>query len=240
MDNLTILALAPGIFLMMYFFKKDHHEPEPPGKVLAVMGLGALSAIPAVILELVGGKMLPQEGGLLALALHMFVVVGLSEELCKLAVVRYEIYHDPELDEPFDGIVYCVAASLGFAILENLLYVLEGGYVVGVLRAVLSVPAHALFAVFMGYYVGLSKFAPTVAERRKLVLKGLAVATFSHGLYDFVLSVQVPLVQLTVLPLMGIFWAVGLAKVRKHLLISPHAAPNQPPPLPSELPPPLP
>lgn len=217
---------------MIYFFKKDRHEPEPPGKVLAMMGLGALSAIPAVLLELVGAQLLPPEGGLLALAMHMFLVVGLSEEVCKLAVVRYKIYHDPELDEPFDGIVYCVAASLGFAILENVLYVLEGGYVVGVLRAMLSVPAHALFAVFMGYYVGLSKFAPSTPERQKLVLKGLAAATFSHGLYDFVLTVQIPLVQVTVLPLMGIFWAVALAKVRKHLLISPHAALNQPPPLP--------
>lgn len=219
-----LLAVAPGVLLMGYFFRRDKHEPEPPGKVLKVMLWGALAAIPAVVLELLGAAIVPKFGGLVDLAIEMFVVVAFSEELCKLWVVKRKVYNDPELDEPFDGIVYCVAASLGFAILENVLYVLEGGMVVGVLRAVLSIPAHALFAVFMGYYVGLSKFASTSGQRRILLWKGLLVATASHGLYDFVLSVDIPTVQLTVLPLMGVFWAVGLAKVRKHLAVSPHLA----------------
>ena len=220
-----LLAVAPGIFLMAYFFKRDRHEPEPPKKVIKVMFWGALCAIPAVIMELVAMAAVPTiDGGLVDLAVQMFLIVALSEELCKYWVVKYKIYHDPELDEPFDGIVYCVAASLGFAIFENILYVIEGGFVVGLLRAVMSIPAHALFAVFMGYYLGLSKFAPDEATRRSLLRKGLFVAVFSHGLYDFVLSVQIPMVQLTVLPLMGVFWAVGLAQVRKHLLISPHTA----------------
>lgn len=233
-DFLILLAVAPGILLMAYFFRRDQHEPEPPRKVFKVMLFGALAAIPAVIMELVGEKLMPSidNGGVADIAVKMFLIVALSEELCKLGVVKWVIYHDPEMDEPFDGIVYCVAASLGFAILENILYVLQGGVVIGIMRALLSIPAHALFAVFMGFYVGLSKFAPTPAKRRALIWRGLYVATFSHGLYDFVLSVPYPLVQLTVLPLMGAFWAIGLAKVRKHLVVSPHAPEHQPPPLP--------
>jgi RsiW-degrading membrane proteinase PrsW (M82 family) len=91
----------------------------------------------------------------------------------------------PSFNEVYDGILYSVAASLGFATLENIMYVvMGGGYGVALLRALLSVPGHALWGVIMGYYVGRARFAPA-QQRGGLVLHGVGLAVFWHGLYDF-------------------------------------------------------
>jgi RsiW-degrading membrane proteinase PrsW (M82 family) len=224
-DMLLALAVAPGAGLMYYFYKRDEHEPEPRNKVLKVMGWGAAVSVVAIIVELIlmsAFEPMAEPGSVLAVFLHAFVVAATVEELCKYWVVRATIYKDPEFDEPYDGVVYCVAASLGFAIVENILYVANGGFGVGIIRAILSVPAHALFGVFMGYYLGRSKFAPP-GERTKYHLMGLAIAIFAHGAYDYVLMSGKPLLIITVLPMMGVFWALGLWKVKKLVNESPFA-----------------
>lgn len=231
-NPLLALAVTPGLLLMLYFYKKDRHEPEPTKLVLKIMAWGAVSIIPAVFLELAMEPFLLSLTGLgkkgfLWLAIRAFIVIALSEEYCKYLVVKKKIYDDPELDEPYDGIVYCVAASLGFAIAENILYVLQGGFSVGIMRAFLSMPAHAFFAVFMGYYVGRSKFTEDPVQARRYRLIGLTVATLAHGLYDFVLFTQVPAIILTVFPMMGAFWAIALWKIRKSVASSPHAKPTE-------------
>lgn len=231
-DSLLSLAVTPGLLLMVYFYNKDRHEPEPKKLVAKIMGWGALSILPAIALELALEPALLEVTGLgkrtlLWLAIRAFVVVALSEELCKYWVVKKKVYDDPELDEPYDGIVYCVAASLGFAIAENILYVMQGGYGVGILRAFLSLPAHAFFAVFMGYFVGLAKFCDNPESARKYRIIGIAAATGAHGLYDFVLFTQIPILVLTVFPMVGGFWALALWKIRKSVANSPHAKPTE-------------
>lgn len=214
---------------MLYFYKRDTHEPEPQEKVAQMMGWGALCVIPALILELTAPAIFPLVNGdnLFSIALNAYLVVALAEELCKFIAVKKKIYDDPELDEPYDGVVYCVATSLGFAIVENVLYVFSGGFGVGILRALMAVPAHALFAVFMGYYVGKSKFVEDPGLRTRYLATGLLVAVASHGTYDFVLFTNIPALQLTVFPLLGLFWAVALWKVRKAVAVSPFAPGNQ-------------
>jgi protease PrsW len=224
-DTLLALAVAPGAGLMYYFYKRDTHEPEPRDKVLKVMGWGAAVSIVAVIVELLLMAVLEplaDPGTALAIFFQAFLVAATVEELCKYGVVRATIYNDPEFNEPYDGVVYCVAASLGFAIVENVLYVAGGGFGVGIVRALLSVPAHALFGVFMGYYIGRSKFAPP-GERARYHFIGLAIAIFTHGAYDYVLMSGKPLLIMTVLPMMGLFWALGLWKVKKLVDESPFA-----------------
>jgi len=209
--------------LMLYFYKKDIHEPEPVEKVRKVLLWGALVSVLAVLLELPLQYAVQHTfaAGSLSLAFfNAFLVAATVEELCKYLVVRKTIYDDPEFNEPYDGIVYCVAASLGFAIAENILYVLSGGIGVAILRALLSVPAHALFGVFLGYFMGLSKFAEP-SRRLRFHMVGLVIAIATHGLYDFVLFTGIPTVQLTVFPLMGLFWMVGLWKVKKLVAASP-------------------
>ena len=125
---------------------------------------------------------------LLDVFIKAFFVVGLVEEFSKYVVVRYIAQRNKEFDEPFDGIVYAVMVSMGFATLENILYVYSYGYETGVLRAFTAVPAHATFAVLMGYFMGKAKFS-----NRTYVfnLTGLLAATLFHGAYDFFLFIAV-------------------------------------------------
>jgi len=223
LDHLMILAVMPGFLLMVYFYKRDKHEPEPQEKVQKVLGWGAAVSLLAIVIELplqyLFNQLVPEQSWA-GIFLSAFVVAATVEEFCKYGVMRKCIYDDPEFNEPYDGVVYCVAASLGFAIAENVLYVLGGGLGVAILRAFLAVPAHALFGVFMGYFLGRSKFVEP-EHRFKFHVYGLSFAIVTHGLYDFVLMSGIPKIQLTVLPLMGLFWMIGLWKVKTLVAASP-------------------
>jgi len=184
---LLALAIAPGVGISLYIFFKDKYNQEPKLKLFVCFLLGCLSCVPAVILSLTGRAIV--EGlitkSILSTAIMAFVVVGLSEEFSKSLMVRYYAYPKKTFDEPFDGIVYCVMVSMGFATLENVLYVMQNGLGNAIARMFTSVPAHATFGVIMGYYMGKAKFEP--ARSKELIQKGLFSAAFVHGLYDFFL-----------------------------------------------------
>jgi RsiW-degrading membrane proteinase PrsW (M82 family) len=111
-----------------------------------------------------------------------FLLAAIPEECCKLLVVRGYSLRQREFDEPMDGIVYGAVASLGFAALENVMYVFNGGLWVAGFRALTAVPAHAFFGVILGYFVGRARFEPEL--RRSLTLTGLILAILFHGFYD--------------------------------------------------------
>jgi RsiW-degrading membrane proteinase PrsW (M82 family) len=178
MLGLLALAIAPALFVFLYIYKKDRYEPEPLHLLAWVFFLGALSCIPAGLIEL------PFPEGVVGSA----VVAPVVEETMKFLVVFLAVYRHPEFDEPMDGIVYATAAGLGFATLENILYVLEGGVVVGIIRAIASVPGHVVFACIWGFALGTAKFRPE-NERRGLILTGLAGAMLMHGIFNFSLEV---------------------------------------------------
>jgi RsiW-degrading membrane proteinase PrsW (M82 family) len=116
-----------------------------------------------------------------------FFVVGFTEELSKYLIVRYYAQTHKEFNEPFDGIVYAVMVSMGFAATENLFYVLEGGMATALLRAFTAIPAHATFGILMGYFMGKAKFS-----NNKIILNlmGLLLAIIFHGTYDFFLFID--------------------------------------------------
>jgi RsiW-degrading membrane proteinase PrsW (M82 family) len=116
-----------------------------------------------------------------------FLVVGLTEEFSKYIIVRFFNQPKKEFNEPFDGIMYAVMVSMGFAATENIMYVLESGYVTGFLRAFTAVPAHATFGILMGYFMGKAKFSK---NRITLNLLGLLFAVTFHGFYDFFLFID--------------------------------------------------
>ncbi len=177
MLGLLALAIAPAVFVLCYFYLKDRYEPEPLGWVVKVFFIGALMVIPAAILEA------PFPRGLFVTV----IVAPVVEEALKFAAVYFTVYRDDEFDEPVDGIVYGVAAALGFAMVENIFYVLEGGLAVGVLRAIASVPAHALFASVWGYSLGIARFRPE-KERPLIIASGLAAAMVFHGVFNLLAS----------------------------------------------------
>ncbi len=188
---LLALALAPAIAIIFYIYSKDKYEREPLKNLLISFLLGVLSTVPALIIQLTfEPKLLAffQEKSILYYGLYAFGVVGFGEELCKFAMLRLYAYRKKAFNEPFDGIIYSVMISMGFATLENIGYVMEGGVFTGLLRMFLSVPAHAAFAVLMGYHVGLAKFDPDHASVH--LWKGLLLAAFFHGAFDFFLFLQ--------------------------------------------------
>ena len=133
------------------------------------------------------GRGMDQMAGkpILNVAFFAFIIVGLSEEISKYIVVRYFAFKRFSFDEPFDGIVYTVMVGMGFATLENIGYVYEHGLATGIFRMFISVPAHATFAVLMGYHIGLAKFDP--ANRKRHLFYALLWPVFFHGTFDFFL-----------------------------------------------------
>lgn len=178
MFELVILAIAPAAFLLWYIWKKDTYEPEPLHLVAWVFFLGALSVIPAGLIEL------PFPEGVISSAF----VAPVIEEALKFLVVFLAMYRHPEFDEPMDGMVYAAAAGLGFATIENILYVMEGGVAVGIIRAIASVPGHVVFSCIWGFGLGTAKFRPA-SERTVIILAGLFGSMLLHGIFNFSLGV---------------------------------------------------
>lgn len=185
--SLISLALAPGIAIAFFVYFRDKYEKEPMNLLLKTFFAGFFIIIPAALIEHWLADMVPVDQTLAFIAIQNFLFVGLTEEVCKYFCLYNIAYHKKDFNEPFDGIVYAVMVSMGFATSENLLYVAEGGMHVAVLRTFTAVPAHATFAVLMGYFVGLAKFKNHYTP---YLLYGLAAATIFHGAYDFFLSIH--------------------------------------------------
>ena len=198
---LLLAALVPAAFLMVQVYRLDRIEKEPAGLLLKLALFGALSGLAAGAIEGALTRVLDVTlgGGMLRLMLENFLAVALVEEACKRWVVLKFAWRHPAFDYRFDAVVYCVFSALGFAALENILYVAEYGFAVAVSRALLSVPGHCLFAVYMGIYLGQAKMAERAMQRYYIELPdespgqylraSLLVPTLLHGFWDFSLSV---------------------------------------------------
>jgi RsiW-degrading membrane proteinase PrsW (M82 family) len=190
---LSAMAAAPGLAICIFIYWKDKFDPEPRRLLINCFFWGALSCFTALtinnILEVfIFLFRLPIEfhyagTNLFWSLLSCILGTGLVEEYSKFLSVKAEAYRKPEFDEPFDGITYSVMVAMGFATLENFLYVFEYGFEVAVIRMFLSVPAHAVFGVIIGYHMGLQKFS----GKKYLALKGILLAAVLHGFFNFFL-----------------------------------------------------
>ena len=183
---LLALAIAPGIAICFYIYFKDKYEKEPIRLLVISFILGVLSVVPTLLLSGLGTYFFgfePTSSNLIFSLISCVIGIGLVEEFSKFIFVRYYAYKKDDFNEPFDGIVYCVMVSMGFATIENILYVAASGVSTGWLRMFTAVPMHAVFAIVMGYYLGVQKsFGVKTAA-----LQGLLLASLLHGVYDFVL-----------------------------------------------------
>jgi len=183
--GLLALALAPGIVICLFIYLKDKYDREPIGMLILAFVLGALSIIPAIAIQLswpVGPGQFAG-GDYMGLAFFTFVIVAASEEGSKFLMLRLFLFKRKSFDDPFDGIVYAVMVGMGFATVENVLYVFQHGYATGVLRMFLSVPAHGTFAVLMGYFTGYAKF--TAGNKLPYFVLALLLPILFHGAFDF-------------------------------------------------------
>lgn len=199
-----ICAITPAIYLVWYYYKQDRNRPEPKRLVIKIFLLGFISIIPVVIVEIIVERSFYQLLGwhpLMYAAIKAFLVAGLVEEIFKFLVVKKFAYDNDSFDEVTDGIIYMIIASLGFACLENILYVMNRGLFVALLRAFTAVPMHAIMSGIMGYYIGKAKFAIDSVEEKRLIHKGLAIGVLIHGSYNFLLFAN---------PLFGNLIALGI------------------------------
>jgi RsiW-degrading membrane proteinase PrsW (M82 family) len=185
---LLALALAPGAAIGLYIYLKDKHEREPLGLLMRSFFFGILSVFVTLLISRVIGTFITiDEQSVGEQAVHAFLIVALVEEFSKFIFVRGILYNNPNFNEPFDGIVYSVMVSMGFATFENILYVTDGGISTALMRMFTAVPAHATFAILMGFYLGKAKF-----EHKKsyYAIHALAVAALFHGAYDYCLFIS--------------------------------------------------
>ena len=188
--NLLLVAIAPVVVVILYIYFKDKYEKEPKRLLLYNFLLGAIvSIIITTILYYGFDIVLPlhNNNSIFQQFIKAFLIVGLTEEFSKYVIVRYFAQPNKAFNEPFDGIVYAVMVSMGFAATENIFYVLEGGYTTALLRAFTAVPAHATFGILMGYYMGKAKF---LNNKIMLNISGLLLAILFHGAYDFFLFID--------------------------------------------------
>ena len=184
------LAVLPGIILAVMIYKQDKIEKEPIGLLIKLGLCGAATVISAILLELLGewilGIFLPEDS-LLFIILENIVVVAGSEEAGKYIVSKKLTWKHPAFNYRFDAIVYCVSASLGFAIIENMTYASSYGFANTIVRALTAVPAHAIFGIMMGHFYGQAKECEALGME-SLTKKYLKLAYFVpvllHGVYD--------------------------------------------------------
>ena len=191
---LIAAAIIPAAVLLIYVYRKDRIEKEPDALLLQLVLFGGLSTLLAVVAETVGATLLalflPGGENSPAYGFWMFfVVVGLSEELFKYLVLRWRTWRSPQFNCRFDGVVYAVFVSLGFALWENVGYVLMYGMSAALMRAVTAVPGHASFGVFMGACYSFARQSANRGEAGKSRFwRWLAVLLPAaiHGCYDYI------------------------------------------------------
>jgi protease PrsW len=194
-----LFAGIPAVLWLAFFYLMDRHEPEPKQLVAGVAVLGALVAAP--LADFLQYQAVPPIGlelhGIDALSIDRVIyavfVVGLAQEVCKYAVVRYTIYNSREFDEPMDGIVYMMACGTGFAIWVNYHRLSGQGHQVilstAAAQVVVTTLAHASFAGFLGYVMGRAKFSKrSPFVRAALILGGLLGAAVLNGQFGIVES----------------------------------------------------
>lgn len=189
MEQLFVLAasLLPAVLLLLYIWKKDPQK-EPTSQLVKAVVCGVVICIPVAILESGIEAFLFGTGGgpsnIIDTTIMAFFVAALPEESFKLLALWLILRKNPYFDEHFDGIVYAVCVSLGFAALENVSYVFRGGddwMSVAITRALLAVPGHYAFAILMGYYYSVYHF---VNHSPKVAVCILLIPVLAHGIYD--------------------------------------------------------
>ncbi len=188
--TLILLAIAPVLTVIIFIYFLDKYEKEPVRQLIINFLLGAVvSIVITTFLYVIIDIPLPlhNKTSIFEQFIKAFFVVGLCEEFSKYIIVRYYAQPHREFNEPYDGIMYSVMVSMGFAATENLMYVFQGGMETAFIRAFTAVPAHATFAILMGYFMGKAKFAK---NRVIINLSALLLAALFHGAYDFFLFID--------------------------------------------------
>ncbi|MFD1039512.1 glutamic-type intramembrane protease PrsW [Virgibacillus byunsanensis] len=206
MFSILSAGIAPTVALMSFFYLKDRIT-EPLPLIIKMFLYGALLVFPIMFLQYA----FTTEGFSNNNLIESFIVVSFMEEFFKWFIFIYIIFHHTEFDAHYDGIVYAVAISLGFATVENFLYLFSNGIQYAFSRALFPVSSHALFGVIMGYHFGKAKVQPQY--KRWNILLAFFTPFLLHGIYNYILKTYSSNWLLPLIPFMIILWIIGLHKV---------------------------
>jgi len=217
---LLAIAIAPAVVIILFVYFNDKYENEPVSFLFKNFIFGVLSAIVAITISLGLSKLFSiDKFNVFDQFIEAFIVVAFAEELGKFIFLRKIAYRSVHFNEPYDGIIYSVMISMGFATIENILYSFSGGLGTAVMRMFTAVPAHATFAIIMGYFMGLAKFKK---NKTLLLSLGLIGAIVFHGAYDFFLFLSfIPGIYLGAFISLIIFVSLSLKAIRIHRENSP-------------------
>ncbi len=215
MKSLLLISLAPVFIIAWYIYYRDKWEKEPISLLIASILLGALAVLPILFVEsyLIKNPLFVSNSIFSAAAYDGFVVAGFSEEFFKFLVFMLLIWGNKNFNEKFDGIVYAVFISLGFAGIENLMYVFNYGIQTGYVRAITAVPLHAIVGVIMGYHFGLAKLGKIAMRPIHLIL-ALLLPIFFHGLYDWIVMINQSWYLFLFIPYLFFLWHRAFRRMR--------------------------
>lgn len=218
--DLLLLAILPIIILGLYIYNKDI-EKEPKLLLFKLFGSGVLSSIFVFLLSYVISEVFISfdidlnKIDYFNYFIYSFIFVALIEEGCKWLSTIFIGYNSKYFDESFDIIVYSSFVALGFAFLENIMYVFNYGVSAAILRALISVPGHLLFGIMMGYYMLLSKLSKNKTKKRKYMIYSFLFPFLLHGLYDYLLLLKNTYVLIILFILLFMFFVFNYIKVRE-------------------------
>jgi len=213
--RLFIIAVIPAIIIITGIYLSDRHDREPFKVLFFTYVLGALMVIPSIIVEeiLIRFNIFPS---VLGAFFNAFIVAGFTEEYFKRwAILKYS-YKTKFFNEKLDGIVYGVFAAMGFATIENIIYVVyryTNNPFIGLYRGIFSVPAHAVFGITMGYYLSLARFDLDLKRKKMNMRKSLYMPLIMHGIFDFILMAQIPQLTLIFVPYVIFIWWLNQRKL---------------------------
>ena len=218
-NTLTALAVIPGILIIIYVYRKDKVEKEPVGLIVRLLALGAVSCIVAGFAESFASAFLPSfPAGTLEYALvNSFALAAFWEELLKYLALRIGSWRSPHFNYRFDGVVYGVSSAVGFAIVENIMYVYEYGYQTALVRAFTAVPLHAFCGVAMGVFYAMAK-KESIQGRSSgfgYTLLALIVPMMIHGVYDTMAFMRTEASTIGLLAFIVIMYIIAIVTIRK-------------------------
>ena len=215
---LFIIAILPIYVIGLYVYNKDD-EKEPRKLLTKLFIYGMLSCLPAIFLELSIGYFFGEEEyiNLWELFIYTLINIALAEEICKWLVVYIITYNNKEFNHIYDVVVYCIFTALGFAAVENILYVYISGVGVGIFRAFSAIPGHAAYAIIMANYLGKAKIAQINHNKNKEVINiilSIIIPTFAHCIYDYLLFTDEFILLITYVIFLAIIYRYSYNKIK--------------------------
>lgn len=218
LEILLFVACLPIIVMCTYIYKKDNDKE--PSKILRKLFIfGSISIVPIIFLEYTISKIVILDRvNYISLFINIFITISLIEEGVKWVTVNKSVFNDIEFNHAYDAIIYSVFVSLGFALIENINYVLRSGVVVGLLRAVTTIPAHTFTGIIMGYFLGKSKqedINKNEKNAKKYMFLSLFIPILCHTLYDYFTFIESNTASILFLIMVIVMYIISVIIVHK-------------------------